>query len=147
MPNARRHQIWNRTLSVDQALLLRMPAIAQDLAHFARRTWVEWVAIGEPFGILGIDSSGVISWLQLEPVSELAVLAEAAAGHGATPAEQDDIRRGRSISDYKLQKCLGRGKPGFGAAGVLCRRWRRTAGGDQAHRRRARDASGAVGAG
>jgi CheY-like chemotaxis protein len=111
MPNARRHQIWNRTLSVDQALLLRLPAIAQDLAHFARRTWVEWVAIGEPFGILGIDSSGVISWLQLEPVSELAVLAEAAAVHGATPAEQDDIRRGRSISDYKLQKCLGRGKP------------------------------------
>jgi CheY-like chemotaxis protein len=110
-PNARRHQIWNRTLSVDQAMLLRMPAVAEDLAHFARRTWVEWVAIGEPFGILGIDNSGVISWLQLEPVGELAVLAEAAAAHGATSAEQQDILCGRSISDYKLQKCLGRGTP------------------------------------
>ena len=111
MPNARRHQIWSRTLSVDQALLLRMPSIAEDLANFARRTWVEWVAIGEPFGILGIDGAGLISWLQLEPVAELPALTEAAARHGATPCEQEDIRNGRSISDYKLQKCLGLGKP------------------------------------
>ncbi len=111
MPNARRHQIWSRTLSVDQALLLRMPSIAEDLVNFARRTWVEWVAIGEPFGILGIDGAGMVSWLQLEPAAELPALAEAAARHGATPCEQDDIRNGRSISDYKLQKCLGRGKP------------------------------------
>ena len=111
MPNARRCQIWSRTLSVDQALLLRMPSIAEDLANFARRTWVEWVAIGDPFGILGIDGAGQISWLQLEPAAELPALAEAAARHGATPCEQDDIRNGRSISDHKLQKCLGRCKP------------------------------------
>ncbi len=111
MPNARRHRIWSRTLGVGQAVLLRMPAITEDLARFARRTWVEWVAIGEPFGILGIDRYGAISWLQLEPVAELASLAEAAGRHGATPSEQDDIRRGRRISDYKLQKCLGRGEP------------------------------------
>jgi CheY-like chemotaxis protein len=111
MPNARRQQIWNRTLSVDQALLLRTPSIAGDLANFARRTWVEWVAIGEPFGILGIDGVGRVSLLQLEPAAELPALAEAAARHGATRCEQDDIRNGRSISDYKLQKCLGRSKP------------------------------------
>ena len=108
MPNARSQQIWSRTLSVDQALLLRMPSIAEDLANFARRTWVEWVAIGEPFGVLGIDGAGRVSWLQLEPVGELAALAKAAARYGATPCEQDDIRHGRCISDYKLQKCLGR---------------------------------------
>jgi|GEM_PF-338239 len=109
-PNARCHQIWNRTLSVDQGLLLRIPSIAEDLANFARWTWVEWIAIGEPFGILGIDGAGMVSWLQLEPACELARLAEAAGQHGATAAEQDDIRNGRSISDLKLQKCLGRGK-------------------------------------
>lgn len=111
MPNARRHQIWSRTLSVEQALLLRMPSIAGDLANFARRTWVEWVAIGEPFGILGIDAVGRVSWLQLEPVAELPALADAAARHGATAGELDDIRRGRSISVYKLQRCLGRDGP------------------------------------
>jgi CheY-like chemotaxis protein len=115
MPNARQHQIWSRTLSVDQSLLLRMPSIAEDLGNFARRTWVEWVAIGEPFGILGVDGAGMVSWLQLEPTGELAALAEAAVRHGATRSDQDDIRNGRSISDYKLQKCLGRGK----AASVL----------------------------
>jgi CheY-like chemotaxis protein len=109
-PNARCHQIWNRTLSVDQALLLRTPSIAEDLGNFARRTWIEWVAIGEPFGILGIDGAGMVSWLQLEPAADLERLAEAAAQYGATPAEQDDIRNGRSISDFKLQKCLRRGK-------------------------------------
>jgi CheY-like chemotaxis protein len=109
-PNARCHQIWNRTLSVDQGLLLRTPSIAQDLGNFARRTWVEWTVIGEPFGILGIDAAGMVSWLQLEPACELASLADAAGRHGATPAEQDDIRSGRSISDLKLQKCLGHGK-------------------------------------
>jgi CheY-like chemotaxis protein len=111
MPNARRNQIWSRTLSVDQALLLHMPSIAEDLANFAHRTWVEWVAIGEPFGVLGIDRTGMVSWLQLEPAGKLPALAEAAARHGATRGEQEDIRNGRSISDYKLQKCLGRGKP------------------------------------
>ena len=111
MPNARRHQIWSRTLSVDQSLLLCMPSIAGDLANFALRTWVEWVVIGKPFGILGIDGAGQVSLLQLEPAAELPALAEAAARHGATACEQDDIRNGRSISDYKLQKCLGRDKP------------------------------------
>jgi CheY-like chemotaxis protein len=111
IPNARRFQIWSRTLSVDQALLLRVPSIAGDLANFARRTWIEWVAIGEPFGVLGVDGAGRISWLQLEPAGELPALAEEAARHGATPGELDDIRNGRSIGDYKLQKCLGHGKP------------------------------------
>jgi CheY-like chemotaxis protein len=111
MPNATRHQIWSRTLRVEQELLLRLPAIAQDLTNVAWRTWVEWVAIGEPFGILGIDARGVVSWLHLEPTGELAALAEAAGRHGATPADQEDIRRGRCISDYKLQKGLGRGEP------------------------------------
>ena len=109
-PNERCHQIWSRTLGVEQALLLRTPSIAADLGNFARRTWVEWVAIGEPFGLLGIDSRGMVSWLQLEPAGELASLAQAAGRHGAISAEQEDIRNGRSISDFKLQKCLGRAK-------------------------------------
>jgi hypothetical protein len=109
-PNERFHQIWNRTLGVEQILLLRTPSIAADLGNFARRAWVEWIVIGEPFGILGIDSSGTVSWLQLEPAGDLARLAEAAAAHGATAAERDDIRAGRSISDLRLQKCLGRGQ-------------------------------------
>ena len=110
-PDPKSHQIWNRTLGVEQVLLLHDPSIAQDLCNFARRSWVQWIAIGEPFGILGIDRAGRVSWLQLEPVGELAGLAQAAGQHGATHAEQDDIRSGRSISDFKLQLCLGRGKP------------------------------------
>ena len=62
-PNERFHQIWSATLSAEQTALLQSPSIAEDLRAFAEKKWVEWVVIGEPFGILGLDRAGNASWL------------------------------------------------------------------------------------
>jgi CheY-like chemotaxis protein len=79
-PNPRHSQIWRATLTPQQNALLRVPSIGRDLTDFVSKRWVEHVVIGDPFGVLGMDADGQVSWLQLEPVSgleDLAVLAQA----------------------------------------------------------------------
>lgn len=77
--------LWAAALSPRQQSLLRIPSVATAVREFAARRWVEYVVLGEPFGILGLDSDGGCQWLQLEFTAllpELADLAEA-AGLGA----------------------------------------------------------------
>ena len=63
----------------------------------AMRRWTEHVVIGEPFGILGMDLSGAVSWLQLEPASGLEALAEVAQVEGVPAEGLEDIRAGRML--------------------------------------------------
>ena len=64
-------QLWRSTLSPRQHALLNLPSVNQALARFSAREWVEHVVIGAPFGMLGRDAQGKISWLQLEAASDL----------------------------------------------------------------------------
>ncbi len=107
-PNARHAQTWRVTLSPQQHALLRTPSVARDLAGLASRRWVEHVVIGDPFGVLGMDASGIVSWLQLEISDGLAGLAELAELEGVSPAGLDDIRAGRKLADLELRQALGR---------------------------------------
>ena len=64
--------------------------------------------IGEPFGVLGMDASGNVSWLQLETREGLQALAELAELEGVRLAGLEDIREGRKLADLELRQALGR---------------------------------------
>ncbi|MDB5875405.1 MAG: putative response regulator, atypical CheY [Ramlibacter sp.] len=105
-PNARHAQIWRVTLTPQQNALLRMPSIGRDLAAFAAQHWVEHVAVGSPFGVLGMDATGHASWLQLETREGLGALAELAELEGVPPAAVEEIRAGRSLANLELRQAL-----------------------------------------
>ncbi|MBG9389749.1 response regulator [Caenimonas aquaedulcis] len=110
-PNARHAQTWRVTLSPEQNALLRMPSIGRELSAFAARQWIEHVALGDPFGVLGLDASGRASWLQLESRDGLAALAELADLEGVPPSSRDEIREGRSLANLELRQALGLQSP------------------------------------
>lgn len=103
----RSQQLWAGTLGREQAQLLTEPGVGEDLRAFAEKTWLEWVCIGEPFGILGLDFWGAASWLQLQPAAGLEQAAQAAAQAGADASALEEIRAGRSLPDLALLRSLG----------------------------------------
>jgi CheY-like chemotaxis protein len=106
-PNARYHQIWSSTLSLAQHQLLSQTDIASDLSGMISRTFVEWIVIGDPFGVLGVDATGNVSWLQLEPTDQLELLAEMATHCGGTSDDASQILAGKVLSDVQLIRNLG----------------------------------------
>jgi CheY-like chemotaxis protein len=110
-PNARHAQTWRVTLGPEQNALLRIPSVGRDLAAFAAKRWVEHFVIGDPFGILGMDATGQVSWLQLETPEGLKALAELAELEGVPPSGLDDIRNGLRLADLELRQGLGRSGP------------------------------------
>jgi CheY-like chemotaxis protein len=100
-------QTWRNTLNGTQSAMLRSPSISRDLLNFAQKHWVEYVAIGEPFGVLGLDKEGQASWLQLEPTRGLAELAELAATQGIDTRTLHDIRVGNTLINLELRQALG----------------------------------------
>jgi CheY-like chemotaxis protein len=110
-PNARHSQIWRATLSPDQNALLRAPFVGRELAAFASKRWIEHVAIGDPFGVLGMDARGHVSWLQLETREGLRAAAELAEIEGVAPAALEEIRAGRMLANLELRQAFGRADP------------------------------------
>lgn len=110
-PNARHAQTWRVTLGPEQNAILRTPSVGRDLASFAARRWVEHVVIGDPFGVLGMDAAGNVSWLQLETSEGLKAQAELAELEGVPPSGLDEIRHGRKLADLELRQGLGREDP------------------------------------
>lgn len=106
-PNARYHQIWSSTLSLAQNQLLQQPDIASDLSGMVSRTFVEWIIIGDPFGVLGVDVAGKVSWMQLEPTDQLELLADMATYCGAAAGEASQILAGKRLSDVQLLRNVG----------------------------------------
>jgi CheY-like chemotaxis protein len=106
-PNARHAQIWRATLSPAQSALLRVPTISRDLAVLTGQRWVEHMVIGDPFGILGMDAAGNVSWLQLETQEGLKALAELAEVEGVPTADVAEIRQGQKLASFELHQALG----------------------------------------
>jgi CheY-like chemotaxis protein len=106
-PNSRHAQIWRATLKPEQHALLRRASVQRDLGGLARKCWVEHVVLGDPFGVLGMDAAGQVSWLQLETPGGLEGLAEMAEVEGLPPADVQDIRTGRKLIDLELRQGLG----------------------------------------
>ncbi len=110
-PSSRHAQIWRATLKPEQHALLRTASVQRDLGALARKRWVEHVVLGDPFGVLGMDAAGQVSWLQLETPGGLDGLAEMAEVEGLPPAGVEDIRQGRKLIDLELRQVLGAGGP------------------------------------
>ena len=110
-PNERHNQIWRATLGPVQSAMLRLAPVQRELAAFAADRWVEHVVIGEPFGVLGMDADGHVSWLQLETPDGLLALCELAALEGISPAGQADIRSGQKLVDLELRQALSLAPP------------------------------------
>jgi CheY-like chemotaxis protein len=125
-PDPRYNQVWQSTLAPAQVEILRDKSICDDLYCFVATNFVEYMLIGDPFGIIGVDEAGVVTWLQLEPASELEALAELAAAHGASAEEVRKIQAGERVTNARLHQVLGNASParvvpafGIGSSGTL----------------------------
>ena len=110
MPNPTQDQFWRSTLSSAQQMALRRPVVANALRKYAASHWVESVILGSPFGILGMDKHGKLSWLQMEFAENLAELAELACLQPVPKRIQADlvaIRTGNCLTDIELQQSMG----------------------------------------
>lgn len=110
-PQLQHSQTWRAALTQPQHALLQVPSVARQLTALAANYWVEHVVIGQPFGILGMDADGGVSWLQLEPAAALAELAELAESQGVDATAAAGIREGRHLVDLELQQALGHSAP------------------------------------
>ncbi|MDB5753539.1 MAG: putative response regulator, atypical CheY [Ramlibacter sp.] len=107
----RHAQTWRATLKPEQASLLRAPGVAAWLSAFCAKNWVEHVAIGDPFGVLGMDAAGKIGWLQLETRDGLQALAEMAEVAGVPAAGVAQVRSGARLADVELRQALSSSQP------------------------------------
>jgi CheY-like chemotaxis protein len=108
-PNPRHHQIWSATLESEQMQLLQRADVARDLNAFLSASFVEWVVIGKPFGVLGLDGKGHAYWLQLESLAQLDELAEHALEAGAMRDDGAAIRAGNKLANVAMRQSLGMG--------------------------------------
>jgi CheY-like chemotaxis protein len=101
---------WQETLRPEQLQQLNQPAVAAELERrLAERGWVEYVTLGDPYGILGVDSSGAVGWLQIEAAGDLSVPADMARSEGWKAEQVEQLLRGERLTDLEL--CLGLGQP------------------------------------
>ncbi|MBX3611591.1 MAG: response regulator [Hydrogenophaga sp.] len=108
-PHPRLNTMWRGVLRPHQVSLLQIPSVAQWLRDYTHHHWVEYVVIGEPFGLLGIDADGGVQWLQLEPAASLGDLAELAASAALGMDVVQAIREGRRLAAVELHQQLGLG--------------------------------------
>jgi CheY-like chemotaxis protein len=99
--------IWRSTLRPDQLDLLALTGVQRALHTLAARHWVEYVVIGQPFGVLGMDAGGQVSWLQLETPEGLIAMAELAQLQGMDRQSLDSIREGLRLAPLELWQALG----------------------------------------
>ncbi|OJV48243.1 MAG: hypothetical protein BGO22_02560 [Hydrogenophaga sp. 70-12] len=67
---------------------------------------MEYVVIGEPFGLIGLDMAGQVHWLQLEPTSSLPDLADLAASAALGMEVVQAIRAGQRLAAVELHQQL-----------------------------------------
>lgn len=106
-PHPRLNTLWRAVLRPHQISLLQIPSVAQWLRDYTHHQWVEYVVLGEPFGLLGLDARGGAHWLQLEPTASLADLAELAASAALGMDVVQAVRDGRRLAAVELHQQLG----------------------------------------
>jgi CheY-like chemotaxis protein len=127
LPHPRLNTVWRTALQPAQQSLLQVPSVAQALLERAMRHWIEYVVLGEPFGLLGLDAGGQSHWLQLEPVSGLPDVGDLARSAGLGFDTVRAIQSGNLLPAVELHQQLAlrgpiRTAPAFpiGEDGLLC---------------------------
>ncbi|MGS5085212.1 response regulator [Hydrogenophaga sp. A37] len=103
----RLNTVWRTALQPAQQSLLQVPSVAEALQAHALKHWIEYVVLGEPFGMLGLDAAGHCHWLQLEPGSGLNDLAELARSAGLGFDTVRAIQNGTLLPAVELHQQLG----------------------------------------
>lgn len=111
-PHEQVEPIWRSTLRPEQLELLGPPKVQDALRTFAAQRWAEYVVIGQPFGVLGLNAGGHASWLQLESREGLAAMAELAEIQGVDTQGLRDIHRGECLVPLELRQALALEGPG-----------------------------------
>ena len=110
MPLGDLGKIWLNNLTREQLTLVRDAAVANWLISLVRaQGWVEYVVVGAPFGILGLNADGMAGWLQIEhhdSARSLEELAEVVNTLDLTPAQVQGVKEGELVVDFELQLAL-----------------------------------------
>lgn len=99
-------QLLRPTLTDAQVELLHEPAVIQALwAKVVEQDWLEFVVVGEPFGLLGMSHDGPLQWLQLETKDSLRQLSLTAGELGFSEADASAIARAEvvPVGEMRLQ--------------------------------------------
>ncbi len=107
------HQfLWLESLTFDQRQWLSEPSVVQALnGWISQNDWVEYAVTSAPFGLLGVNAKGVISWLQLAFVSELEQGANLASQRGLDSKSVTKVQNGLALVNTVLCAALGLTKP------------------------------------
>ncbi len=123
--------LWATQLNREQIQVLRNPVIAHELATLTSERWVEWVCLGQPFGILGRSASDEIEWLQLQLTAQVDLAILQGEELGFNDADLSAIAGCRSLVDQDLRRALAQPSasaavPAFhiGEDGLLIGAWR-----------------------
>ncbi len=103
----RHDAIWRVTLRPQQMALFRQGGAGRALKELMEREWMEYVVLGDPFGVLALDAQGRASWLQLAARETLAEHAGMAAVDGLAADDRRPLQEGRVLVAPELRRSLG----------------------------------------
>lgn len=106
-PHPRLNTLWRAVLQPAQQSMLQVPSVTSALQQLTQKHWIEYVVLGEPFGVLGLDTEGGCQWLQLEPSGALDEPAELAGTAGLGPEVVRAVQRGQLLPAVELHQQLG----------------------------------------
>lgn len=106
-PHPRLNTVWRTALQPHHQAALEVPSVTEALLQQARERWIEYVVLGEPFGMLGLDAEGRCEWLQLEPTSGLKDVADLARSAGLGFDNVRAIQAGTLLPAVELHQQLG----------------------------------------
>jgi CheY-like chemotaxis protein len=106
-PHPRLNTLWRAVLQPAQQSVLQVPSVSNALQQLAQRQWIEYVVLGEPFGVLGLDADGCCQWLQLEPTGALDEPAELAGTAGLGLEVVRAVQNGQLLPAVELHQQLG----------------------------------------
>lgn len=105
-PHPRLNTLWRAVLQPTQQSVLQVPVVTRALQQLAQQRWIEYVVLGEPFGVLGLDAQGQCQWLQLEPTGTLDELTELASTAGLGLDVVRAIQAGQLLPGVELHQQL-----------------------------------------
>ncbi|MES2784327.1 MAG: response regulator [Pseudomonadota bacterium] len=68
--------------------------------------WIEYIVVGQPFGMLGLSHGGPLQWLQIETHETLQGLAQGLSDTGWDASDVERVRQGTDISCDELLEQL-----------------------------------------
>ncbi len=96
------------TISAEQVELLHERSVADGLAKkIEELDWLEYIVVGQPFGLLGLAHDGPLQWLQLETPQSLSDHAEALADYGYSAPDVAAVRSCTALSAHEILTKLG----------------------------------------